>query len=195
MLSKGIDTTIRELIDQLPKGLGGGNTSAGDFEKLIAPLAAQISSALVAAAAQTTAAPAAAAAASTAPSPAGPASAGVAAHRLSPFQLSVLRDHQSPMLEQLGGDLTAGDPQYNQRETLLRERLDVTELEHRLQQEAKALDVAYDRSDLEGILRNAGYDATHLGSSERYMAAIEKYVGEARNNYRQRSTNVPGQLA
>ena len=57
------------------------------------------------------------------------------------------------------------------------------------------MDVAYDRSDLDGILRNAGYDATHLGASERYMAAIEKYVGEAKNNYRQRSTNVPGQLA
>jgi hypothetical protein len=187
MLSKGIDTTIRELIDQLPKGLSGGHASAGDFEKLIAPLAAQISSALVAAAAQTTAAPAAAASA--------PSTAGSPAHRLSPFQLSVLRDHQSPLLEQLGGDLTAGDPQYNQRENLLRERLDVTQLEHRLQEEARALDVAYDRSDLEGILRNAGYDANHLGSSERYMAAIEKYVGEARNNYRQRSTNVPGRLA
>jgi hypothetical protein len=78
---------------------------------------------------------------------------------------------------------------------MLRERLDLTLLEHTLQDEAKAMDVTYDRSDLEGILRNAGYDATHLGSSERYMAAIEKYVAEARNNYRQRSGNAPGQLA
>lgn len=188
MLSKGIDTTIRELIDQLPKGLNGGGPSAGEFEKLIAPLAAQISSAIVAAAAQETAPAAGAASTATVP-------ANQAQSRLSPFQLSVLRDQQSPMLEQLAGNLTAGDPQYNQREGMLRERLDLNELEHRLQDEAKSMDVAYDRSDLEGILRNAGYDATHLGSSERYMAAIEKYVGEAKNNYRQRSTNVPGQLA
>ena len=45
---------------------------------------------------------------------------------------------------------------------------------------------------VDGVLRNAGYDATHLGSSERYMAAIEKFVGEAEKNYRQRAGNVPG---
>jgi len=189
MLTKGIDTTIRDLIAQLPQGMNGGNgnTSACDFEKLLAPLAAQISAAIIAASAQATA---------TATAAAATAAAGSAAqNRLSPFQLSVLRDKGAPMLEQLTGNLTAGDPQYNQREGILRERLDLTELEHRLQESAKALDVSYDRSDLDGILRNAGYDATHLGSSERYMAAIEKYVGEAKNNYRQRSTNVPGQLA
>ena len=188
MLTKGIDTTIRELIAQLPQGLSGGNTSAGDFEKLIAPLAAQISSAIVAASAQATPAATTASTATT-------VSGSAAQNRLTPFQLSVLRDKDSPMLDQLAGNLTAGDPQYNQREGILRERLDLTELEHRLQESAKALDVAYDRSDLDGILRNAGYDATHLGSSERYMAAIEKYVGEAKNTYRQRSSNVPGQLA
>jgi len=188
MLSKGIDTTIRELIAQLPKGLNGGNMSAGDFEKLIAPLAAEISSAIVSAAAAD--APSAPAADSSSP-----ATGHSSATALNPFQLSLLRDKQAPILELLSGDLKAGDSQYNQREGMLRERLDLTELERRLQQEAKALDVTYDRSDLEGILRNAGYDATHLGSSERYMAAIEKYVGEARNNYRQRSSNTPGQLA
>jgi hypothetical protein len=188
MLTKGIDTTIRDLIEQLPKGLNGGNASPADFEALIAPLAAQISSAIVAASAQATAPPPASASTSA-------VSAGQAPNRLSTFQLSVLRDPQSPMLQQLPNDLTAGDPLYNQRESQLRAGLDLTELEHRLQEEAQAMDVSYDRSDLEGILRNAGYDATHLGSSERYMAAIEKYVGEAKNNYRQRSTNIPNQLA
>ncbi len=186
MLSKGIDTTIRDLIDQLPNGLKAGNTSADDFEKLIAPLAAQISKAILAASQDT--APAVT-------EPSTTAQASPAMNRLSSFQLSMLRDKQSPMLEQLANNLTAGDPQYNQREGMLRERLDLTELEHRLQDEAKNMDVAYDRSDLDGILRNAGYDATHLGSSERYMAAIEKYVGEAKNNYRQRSTNKLGELA
>jgi hypothetical protein len=190
MLTKGIDTTIRDLIEQLPKGLSGGNASPADFEALIAPLAAQISSAIVAASAQAPAPQSAHASASTSP-----VSASQAPNHLSTFQASLLRDPQAPMLEQLSNDLTAGDPRYNQRESQLRAGLDLTELEHRLQEEAKAMDVSYDRSDLEGILRNAGYDATHLGSSERYMAAIEKYVGEAKNNYRQRSTNVPGQLA
>lgn len=123
----------------------------------------------------------------------GPAAS--AASRLNGFQLSLLRDRTSPMLEQLANDLGAGDVQYNQRENVLRERLDLSGIEQRLQQAARTLDVTYDQSDLEGILRNAGYDATHLGSSERYMAAVEKYIGEAENNYRQRSTNIPGQLA
>ncbi len=190
MLSKGIDTTIRELIDQLPNGLNGG-ASPEEFETLMAPLAAELSAAIVA---SVKAAAAATPATPTAPSTTAPSHANETQCRLTPFQLSVLRDREAPMLEQLG-NLTAGDPLYNQRESLLRERLDLTELEHRLQDEAKALDVAYDRSDLEGILRNAGYDATHMGASDRYMAAIEKYVGEAKNNYRQRSTNVPGRLA
>jgi len=32
---------------------------------------------------------------------------------------------------------------------------------------------------LEGILRNAGYGAAHLGSTERYMASVETFIGEA----------------
>ena len=96
------------------------------------------------------------------------------------------------MYEQLSNDLVAGDPQYNQRESLMRDRLDLGEMERRLQDSARSLGVAYDRSDLEGVLRNAGYDATHMGSSERYMNAIEKFMGEAYKNYQQRATNKDG---
>ena len=195
MLTKGIDTTIRDLIVQLPKGNNGANLDAADFEKLITPLAEKISSAIVAALSQQTSAPAA----STTPAPTAAANpvattaAPSSSDRLNSLQLSLLRDRTLPIYEQLTGNLTAGDAQYNQRESLLRERLDLTELEHKLQDKARALDVSYDRSDLEGILRNAGYDATHMGSSERYMSAVEKYLREAENNYRQRATNVPGQ--
>lgn len=186
MLSKGIDTTIREIIEQLPKGNGAAGLGNGDFEKLVAQISTAIATATTAAA---TASSAASAATPETPAPVTPQS------RLSPFQLSLLRDQQSPMLQQLGNDLTAGDPQYNQRETLLRDRLDLNRIEARLQEMARSLDVSYDRSDLDGILRNSGYDATHLGSSERYLSAVEKYMGEAEKNYRQRSSNVPGQLA
>lgn len=193
MLTKGIDTTIRELVADLPKGTSGANASGVDFEKLVTSLATQISSALLAAAAQGNAQTGAA---STPASAATTGSAAAAtpstADRLSPAQLSLLRDRTSPVLEQLSNNLTAGDPQYNQREAQLRDRLDLSEIERRLQSKARELEVSYDVSDLEGILRNAGYDATHLGSSERYMSAIEKYMGEAENNYRQRSTNIPG---
>jgi hypothetical protein len=188
MLSKGIDTTIRELIEQLPKGGTGTGPNPGDFEKLIAPLAEKISAAILEAAASTStpASTTGAGAPSVGPSP---------QSRLNPFQLSLLRDRESPLLQQLSNDLVAGDPQYNQREGTLRDRLDLNGIERRLQDAARALDVSYDRSDLDGILRNSGYDATHLGSSERYMAAIEKYIGEAEKNYRQRAGNTPGQLA
>ncbi len=188
MLSKGIDTTIREIIEQLPRGTGAAGLGNGDFEKLVAQISTAIATATASASAAT-ASPAAPAAEASTPAPVSPQS------RLSPFQLSLLRDQQSPMLQQLANDLTAGDPQYNQRETMLRDRLDLSRIESRLQDMARSLDVSYDRSDLDGILRNSGYDATHLGSSERYMSAVEKYMGEAEKNYRQRSTNVPGQLA
>lgn len=188
MLSKGIDTTIRELIEQLPRGTNGTGPNPGDFDKLIAPLAEKISAAILEATSSGANSTGTAASGSTSPA-ISPQS------RLNPFQLSLLRDRESPLLQQLSNDLVAGDPQYNQREGLLRDRLDLDGIERRLQDAARALDVSYDRSDLDGILRNAGYDAAHLGSSERYMSAIEKYLGEAEKNYRQRSTNIPGQLA
>jgi hypothetical protein len=191
MLAKGIDTTIRELIEQLPQGGNGKNANTLDFEALIAPLAAQLSSAIVAATQQaaSTASPAAIAPASTAPETAAP----TAAQRLNLFQLSLLRDRNSTLMQQLPNELTAGDAQYNQREALLRDNLDINELERRLQASARDFEVPYDRSDLEGVLRNAGYDAAHLGSSERYMAAIERFMGEARKNYERGATNIPGQ--
>jgi hypothetical protein len=86
----------------------------------------------------------------------------------------------------------AEDPAYNQREVELRDRLDMPELERRLRSSAQAFGVEYDASDLEGILRNAGYGAAHLGSSERYMAAIEKFAGQAESTYRTRAGNIPG---
>jgi hypothetical protein len=38
-------------------------------------------------------------------------------------------------------------------------------------------------------------DAAHLGSSDRYMAAIEKFMGEAEARYQLTSDNVPGSNA
>ena len=47
----------------------------------------------------------------------------------------------------------------------------------------------------DGILRNAGYGANSLGGTERYMATVEKFVGNAEENYRKRSNNLPGRNA
>ena len=96
------------------------------------------------------------------------------------------------MLELLSNDLTSASPLYNEREAMLREGLNLDGIEQHLKSKAREMDVEYDRSDLEGILRNSGYGAAHLGSTERYMAAVQKFIGEAENNYRQRSSNVPG---
>ena len=95
-------------------------------------------------------------------------------------------------LEQLSNDLTAADPAYNEREAMLRERLNVSELEHRLRGYAESVGVEYSSTDLDGILRNAGYGAAHLGSSDRYMAAVEHFTDEAFKNYRERAGNTPG---
>lgn len=196
MLSKGIDTTIRELIEQLPNSSTSSGVNSDTFEKLVASLAEQIGSAIVSAQEQASASAGTSTATTSTTSTASTTTSALSAQsHLNAFQLSLLRDKESPLFEQLSNDLTAGDPQYNQREAQMRDRLDLNTLESRLQQSAREYEVTYDRSDLDGILRNAGYDAAHLGSSERYMAAIEKYVGEANNNYRQRSTNIPGQTA
>jgi hypothetical protein len=105
---------------------------------------------------------------------------------------SLLLDPTLPSLEQLPDTLTAEDEQYNQREVVLRERLDISALERRLRSSAQSYGIEYHVSDLEGVLRNAGYGAAHLGSSDRYMAAIEKFMGYAEENYSQRASNVPG---
>jgi hypothetical protein len=174
---------------------------ADDLKTLAAPLATSTPSSVPSAAGTTmpviaseSALPAVetpAVAATPAPAVAAPSSQS----RLSTTALSFLTDSRLPMLELLPATLAAGDAQYNTREVMLRERLNLQEVERRLRGAAGALEVSYDKSDLEGILRNAGYDAAHLGSTERYMAAIEKFVGEAENNYRQRAGNIPGKNA
>lgn len=122
-----------------------------------------------------------------APTPA-PASTPVSS-RLSTTTLSMMRDTSAPMMELLPHTLTAGDPQYNDREAKLRGNLNLDVLERRLQDKARSMEVSYDRSDLEGVLRNAGYDSAHLGSTERYMAAVERLMGEAERRYTERSSN------
>jgi hypothetical protein len=196
MLTKGIDTTIRDLVADMPKSTGKLNTNGIDFETLVSSLATQISSAIVSAlSAQpngtggTSTAAATAAAVTSSATPSGP----IVSDRLNASQLSLLRDRTAPLYELLPSTLTAGDPQYNQREGLMRGQLDLDKIEQRLKAKAAELDVPYDRSDLEGVLRNAGYDASHLGSSERYMSAVERYIFEAEKNYRERATNIPGE--
>ena len=108
---------------------------------------------------------------------------------------SLLIDATLPSLAQLSDDLTAADPAYNEREVLLRERLNLPELEHRLRGYAESVGIEYSSTDLDGILRNSGYGAAHLGSSDRYMAAVERFTGEAFKNYRERAGNVPGAQA
>jgi hypothetical protein len=95
-------------------------------------------------------------------------------------------------LELLSNDLTADDPIYNEREAQLRDRLNVPELESRLRGYAKSMGVEYSSTDLDGILRNAGYGAAHLGSSDRYLDAVERFTNEAFKNYRERAGNIPG---
>ena len=104
---------------------------------------------------------------------------------------SLLTDAAAPGLEQLSNDLTAADPAYNERETTLRGRLNVSELERRLRGYAESVGVEYSSTDLDGILRNAGYGAAHLGSSDRYMAAIDTFTNEAYTHYRERAGNIP----
>jgi hypothetical protein len=108
---------------------------------------------------------------------------------------SLWKDANLANLEQLSNDLTAADPAYNEREGALRDRLDTQELERRLRGYAESLGVEYSSTDLDGVLRNAGYGAAHLGSSDRYMAAVEKFTGEAYKNYRERAGNIPGSNA
>lgn len=117
------------------------------------------------------------------------------AHGLSTTGTSILLDPDQPRLDHLSADLVAGDAQYNEREVVLRERLDLATIERRLRESAAESGVDFHQSDLDGVLRNAGYDRAHLGSSERYVAAVESFIGEAENSYRLRSTNAPGSSA
>jgi len=115
--------------------------------------------------------------------------------RFGPQTSALLTNPDLPLLDQLSNDLTAESPLYNEREGMLRGRLNLPELEGRLRASAESMGIEYSSTDLDGILRNSGYGAAHLGSSERYMAAIEKFTGEAYKNYRERAGNVPGSNA
>jgi len=194
----GIDATLKRLAEQVPKGQIQPNAS-DSFQTLIETLGSQIKAAIQEASSRPgsshTASPATPATAGTRAVPATAATPDLpevaTTRRLTAFQQSVLRS-SAPMLEQLSHDLRASDPQYNERETQLRGGLDLDAIEGRLRASAKRLGVDYDKSDLEGILRNAGYGAAHLGSTERYMSAVENFLGEAERRYRQRAGNTPG---
>lgn len=194
----GIDATLNQLVQQLPKTLAQ-RESKDTFEALIEALRNQIKTAIEEAVAEKVASPSApstAAPASATPAvPASPAhtpSATRTTAALSAYQRAFMRNGDGPLYEQLSNDLTSASPLYNEREEILREALDLGAIENHLRRIAESYDLEYHRSDLEGILRNSGYGAAHLGSTERYMAAVQKFIGEAENNYRQRSSNTPG---
>jgi hypothetical protein len=195
----GIDATLNQLVSQLPKGLGK-KTGAANFESLIETLKTQIKAAIEEAT-RGTAAPVSAPAVPTAPISAAPTPAASSVptarttSQLTPYQQSLLKNPDGPLYELLPNELTSASPLYNEREALMRQELNLDGIEAHLKSKAKELEVEYDRSDLDGILRNSGYGAAHLGSTERYMAAVQKFIGEAENNYRQRSSNIPGSKA
>ena len=130
------------------------------------------------------------------PAPAEPVTTATATQLLpqaAPASASSLwKDASLQGLTQLSNELTADDPVYNEREATLRDRLNVSELEQRLRGYAQSVGVEYSSTDLDGILRNSGYGAAHLGSSDRYMAAVEHFTNEAFKNYRERAGNIPG---
>jgi hypothetical protein len=175
----GIESAIDRVVNQLPVGQSAQQDIRAAFVELLDRVVKE-----------TTTTPAAAnatpATATQLMPEAKPASNGGA---------SLWKDASLQSLDLLSNDLTAADPAYNEREGMLRDRLDLPELENRLRGYAESLGVEYSSSDLDGILRNAGYGAAHLGSSDRYMAAVEKFTGEAYKNYRERAGNIPGRNA
>lgn len=206
MALNGIDATLRQLASQLPQG-AQGRTNSDTFQKLIDVLSNQIKTAIEEAVSARTAqltgpvganpfltgaatAPTATPATSTEPVAAGRTTAV-----LSAGQQRWLRQQGGVLLEQIPGGTSAYDPIYNQRADTLRDGLDLDKIEQHLKSKASEYGVDYTRGDLEGILRNAGYGANNLGSTERYMATVEKFIGNAEENYRKRSNNVPGQNA
>jgi hypothetical protein len=171
----GIESALDRVINQLPVGQSAQQDIRAQFVELLDRVVKETATTPVA-----TGTPVAA----TQLLPeAKPASSGTS---------SLWKDASLAGLEQLSNDLTAADSAYNERETALRERLNLPELESRLRGYAESLGVEYSSTDLDGILRNAGYGAAHLGSSDRYMAAVEQFTGEALKNYRERAGNVPG---
>jgi hypothetical protein len=168
----GIDTAA---IDNLLKQIPGGSAVQKDIKAAFVDLLDRVvreSAKSTSAPSETTATPASTATATT-----------------------LWKDASLQGLEQLSSDLTAEDPAYNEREATLRDRLNVNELEARLRGYAQSVGVEYSSTDLDGILRNAGYGAAHLGSSDRYIAAVERFTNEAFKNYRERAGNIPGSNA
>ena len=182
-VTNAIQTAIDNLVNQIP----GGQTVQQDIKQAFVSLLDRV----VRESATTEA--------STAPVSTPTTASTASATQLMPTVKSTAasagtlwKDASLQGLAQLSNDLTADDPAYNEREATLRDRLDVSELEHRLRSYAGSMGVEYSSTDLDGILRNAGYGAAHLGSSDRYMAAVEHFTNEAFKNYRERSSNVPG---
>jgi len=175
----GIDTTaIDNLVSQIP----GGAAVQKDIKQAFVDLLDRV----VRESAKSASAPAAG-------EPTVTATATQLLPQAAPATASSLwKDASLQGLSQLSDELTAEDPVYNERETTLRDRLNVPELEHRLRGYAESMGVEYSSTDLDGVLRNAGYGAAHLGSSDRYMAAVERFTNEAFKNYRERAGNTPG---
>jgi hypothetical protein len=170
----GIDTAA---IDNLLKQIPGGSAVQKDIKAAFVDLLERV----VRESAKSTAAPS-----EVAPKPASTSTATAT---------TLWKDASLQGLEQLSNDLTAEDQAYNEREAVLRDRLNVNELEQRLRGYAQSVGVEYSSTDLDGILRNAGYGAAHLGSSDRYIAAVERFTNEAFKNYRERAGNTPGSNA
>lgn len=206
MALNGIDATLRQLASQLPQG-SGSRTDADTFQKLIDVLSSQIQTAIDEAVSARTAqltgpvganpfltSPATAPTTTPATSTA-PVAAGRTTAVLSASQQRWLRQQGGVLLEQIASGTSAFDPIYDQRAGMLREGLDLEKIEQHLKSKAAEYGVDYHRSDLDGVLRNAGYGRNNLGGTEMYMATVEKFIGNAEENYRQRSSNVPGQNA
>jgi hypothetical protein len=171
-VTNAIQSAIDNLVNQIPGGQGVQQDVKQAFVSLLDRVVRESTSAVTPAPSETTARPASTATATT-----------------------LWKDASLQGLEQLSNDLTAEDPAYNEREATLRDRLNVGELEQRLRGYAESVGVEYSSTDLDGILRNAGYGAAHLGSSDRYIAAVERFTNEAFKNYRERAGNIPGSNA
>lgn len=84
-------------------------------------------------------------------------------------------------------DKPAGDPEYNRRQAIFENETDWKKVEDELRAAAAAAGVAYDPSDLAGLKRNAGYDAAHQGASGGYIAALNRSMANAKQNYAQKA--------
>lgn len=206
MALNGIDATLRQLVSQLPKE-GQSRTNADAFEKLVDVLSSQIKTAIEEAVSAKTAqlagpvganpflTTAATAPVTTPASSTEPVASGRSTASLSSSQQRWLRQQGGVMLEQVASGTSAFDPIYDQRADMLRDALDLNKIEQHLKAKAEENGLDYHRSDLDGILRNAGYGRNNLGGTEMYMATVEKFIGQAEETYRKRANNVPGQNA